>query len=67
MIRFDETPVPGSTPDDIDRELARRFLREDADVTPTALRKLGVVASDEDGVARVTVAGALLCTNDPGA
>ena len=67
VIRFDETPVPGSSPDDIDRELARRFLREDADVTPTALRKLGVVACDEDGVARVTVAGALLCTNDPGA
>lgn len=66
VIRFDETPVPGSSPDDIDLDLARRFLREDADVTPVALRKLGVVANDDDGVARVTVAGALLCTNNPG-
>ena len=66
VIRFDETPVPGSSPEDIDAELAGRFLRPDADVTPVALRKLGVVASDEDGIPRVTVSGALLCTRDPG-
>lgn len=65
VIRFDETPVPGSSPDDIDSELARRFLRPDTNVTHTALRKLGVVANDEDGVARITVSGALLCTRDP--
>lgn len=65
VIRFDETPVPGSSPDDIDSELARRFLRPDANVTLTALRKLGVVANDEDGVPRITVSGALLCTRDP--
>lgn len=65
VIRFDETPVPGSSPDDIDSELAHRFLRQDADVTLTALRKLGVVANDEDGVARITVSGAVLCTRDP--
>ena len=65
VIRFDETPVPGSSPDDIDSELAHRFLRPDADVTRTALRKLGVVANDEEGVARITVSGALLCTRDP--
>ena len=65
VIRFDETPVPGSSPDDIDAELARRFLRPDAAVTLTALRKLGVVANDEEGVARITVSGALLCTRDP--
>ena len=46
VIRFDETPVPGSSPADIDPELVRRFLRPDADVTPTALRKLRVVAAD---------------------
>ena len=59
VTRFDETPVPGSSPDDIDLELARRFLRPDADVTLTALRKLGVVAYDEEGVARITVSGAV--------
>ena len=65
VIRFDETRVPGSSPDDIDSELAHRFLRPEADVTLTTLRKLGVVANDEEGVARITVSGALLCTRDP--
>ena len=67
MIRFDETPVPGSSPEDLDPGLARRFLRPDAEVTATALRKLRVVADDEDDVARITVSGALLCTRDPAA
>ena len=65
VIRFDETPVPGSSPDDIDSELAHHFLRPDTNVTLTALSKLGVVANDEDGEARITVSGALLCTRDP--
>ena len=67
VIRFDETPVPGSSPEDIDANLARRFLRPDADVTLAALRKLRVVAEDEDDVVRITVSGALLCTRDPSA
>ena len=65
VIRFDETPVPGSSPGDIDPELVRRFLRPDAEVTPTSLHKLRVVANDEDGVPRITVSGALLCTRSP--
>ena len=59
MIRFDETPVPDSSPEDLDPGLARRFPRPDAEVTATALRKLRVVADDEDDVARITVSGAL--------
>lgn len=64
VIRFDEDPVPGSSPDDIDRERARRFLREGAEAGLTALRKLRLIA-DDDGVPRITVTGALLCTRDP--
>ncbi len=65
IIRFDETPIPGSTPEDLSGRLVRRFLSPDAEVTPTALRKLRLVAYDEDDVARITVSGALLCSSSP--
>jgi len=64
VIRFDEDPVPGSSPDDIDRVRARRFLREGSEAGLTALRKLRLIA-DDDGIPRITVTGALLCTRDP--
>ncbi len=66
VIRFDETVVPGASPRDVDGDLARRFLRRGAEVTEDALYKLRVVADDEEGAARVTVAGALMCTREPG-
>ena len=65
VIRFDETPIPGSTPDDLDTRLVRRFLAPDAEVTETALRKLRLVSNDEDDVLRMTVSGALLSTPTP--
>ncbi len=65
VIRFDEAPIPGCSPEEIDPRLARRFLRPGADVSLTVLSKLRLVADDEDGVARVTVSGALLCTREP--
>ena len=65
IIRFDETPIPGSAPEDLDTELVGRFLAQDVDVDETWLRKLRLVAADEDNVARVTVSGALLCCRTP--
>ena len=68
MIRFDESPVPRTTPDDLDYALTRRFLREDiADegVTVDAARKLRLVAEDDGGGSRLTLAGVLLCTREP--
>ena len=35
-------------------------------MTEDDLRKLRIVANDEDDIARITVAGMLLCTRDPG-
>ena len=68
MIRFDESAVPGTGPSDLDYGLTRRFLREDTtgeeDASETAARKLRLVA-DVDGTARLTLAGALLCTREP--
>ncbi len=65
VIRFDESPVPGTLPENLDKELTRRFLREDGVLTENVLGKLRIVANDEDGRARVTVAGVLLCTREP--
>ena len=68
LIRFDESVAPNSTPSDLDCALTRRFLREDITdegVTEEAARKLRVVADDEHGAPRLTLAGALLCTREP--
>ena len=66
VIRFDESPVPGTSLEHLDDGLTRRFLREGAAPDETALRKLRIVADDEDGTTRITIAGALLCTREPG-
>lgn len=65
VIRFDESPVPATTPGDLDADLAGRFLRDGADTAETALRKLRLVADDEGGAARVTLSGVLLATSNP--
>ena len=65
VIRFDESPVPGTSPADLDLPLVRRFMRDDAAPTDVWLRKMRIVADDNDGDPRITVAGALLCTQEP--
>ena len=65
VIRFDETPVPGTSPEELDYELTRRFLRQNLVSNETTLRKLRIIADDENGAVRITIAGALLCTREP--
>jgi len=65
VIRFDESPVPGTTPGDIDLELARRFFSDGGVPDDSAFRKLRIVADDQDGKGRATVAGVLLATRSP--
>ena len=65
VIRFDEAPVPGTSPADLDLQLARRFMRDGAEPTDASLRKLRIVADDDDGAPRMTVTGVLLCTPEP--
>ena len=65
VIRFDESPVPGTLPEHLGDGLTRRFLRSEQTPDETALRKLRIIADDEDGTARITIAGALLCTREP--
>lgn len=66
VIRFDESVVPGTSLDDLDAELTRRFLRQGSGLDEDNLRKLRVVAADENGLFRLTVAGVLMCTLEPG-
>ena len=63
---FDEQPVPHTGVDTLDAELWLPLLSaEGAADPPTALAKLAVLAQDEFGVQRVTVAGVLLCARRP--
>ena len=68
VIRFDESAVPGTNLQNLDDGLARRFLREDAieeGAIENAAHKLRLVADDDDGIVRLTLAGVLLCTHEP--
>jgi predicted HTH transcriptional regulator len=65
VIRFDESPVPGTSPADLDPQLARRFLRGDTEPADASLRKLRIVVDNDDGAERMTVTGVLLCTQEP--
>ncbi len=65
VIRFDESPVPRTSPRDLDEALTSRFLRQGEQTTENILQKLRVVTEDENGDPRLTVAGALLCSREP--
>ena len=68
VIHFDESVVPGTTTGDLDYALTRRFLREETSqegFSEAAARKLRLVVDDDDGAARITLAGVLMCTCDP--
>lgn len=63
LIRFDETLVPGTTLQDIDRSLVKRFLRHDT-AESDQLRKLHLSATD-DGETGLSLSGTLLLTQNP--
>ena len=66
LIRFDESVVPRTGETDLDERLGARFLPRGATSVGAYLRKLRIAAEDEDGVLRLTVAGVVMCTRDPG-
>ena len=66
VIRFDESVVPRTSLGDLEEELTSRFLRSGSVLDEGGLRKLRVVATDENGFSRLTVAGVLMCTREPG-
>ena len=66
LIRFDESIVPGTEPTDLDERLIAQFLQRPQTPADTDLRKFRIAAEDDDGVLRLTVAGVLMCTREPG-
>lgn len=65
VIRFDESPVPRTGPEDLDRSRAVRFMRVGAAGSEADLRKLRLIVEDEEGVSRLSVAGVLMATAEP--
>ncbi len=63
LIRFDESLVPRSSPEDLEHSLARKFLVDEP--TTENLRKLRILGEDPDGDLQLTIAGMLLCTRHP--
>ena len=63
---FDEQTVPGTGFQTLDESLWRPLLSAEGAAEPqSALVKLALLANDDAGVLRATVAGVLLCTRSP--
>ncbi len=73
IVRFDESTVPGTRRDDLHYALTKRFLHSDAapsvddgmGKSDDVLRKLGILGGAGDAANELTLAGALLCTEEP--
>lgn len=63
---FDEQPLPNTGFATLDESLWKPLLTAEGAVDPeSALGKLALLAPDEAGIPRATVAGVLLCTRNP--
>lgn len=65
MIWLDERAVPGTSPENLDVSLCKKFLREKGEPESTQLRKLKMIVSDEDQQEKLSVSGVLLGTAQP--
>ena len=66
FLWFDEQPVPETGLRTLDEGLWKPLLStEGAADPPAALEKMGLLASDENGIRRASVAGVLLCSAAP--
>ena len=65
-VGFDEQTVAGTGFETLEERLWKPLLSVESLADPRlGLEKLGLLATDEQGVARATVAGVLVCTEDP--
>ncbi|WP_420635887.1 ATP-binding protein [Candidatus Palauibacter sp.] len=66
FLWFDEQPVPGTGFRTLDKTLWGPLLSSEGAADPKlALEKMGLLARDEGGILRATVAGVLLCAAAP--
>jgi ATP-dependent DNA helicase RecG len=65
LIRFEEQPVPDSSPEDMSEKLWRRYTTRSAEPSKTVLLKRNLLSREESGELRCSVAGILLCCESP--
>ncbi|MCP5109086.1 MAG: transcriptional regulator [bacterium] len=65
LIRFDEQPVPNTSPEILDEQLWAGFTAPGLDDPTTVMRKLRLIAPDSDGREKATVGGVLMCSRNP--
>jgi predicted HTH transcriptional regulator len=65
IIRFDEQPVPETSLESLDPDLWRHFTGPDSDDSLLTMRKLRIIADDDNNRERATVGGLLMCSKEP--
>ena len=66
FLWFDKQPVPGTGFGSLDESLWKPLLSTIGAADPeSALERMGLLTSDENGITRATVAGVLLCCRSP--
>ena len=66
FLWFDKQPMPGTGFGSLDESLWKPLLSTVGAADPeSALEKMGLLTSDENGITRATVGGVLLCSRSP--
>jgi predicted HTH transcriptional regulator len=65
LIRFEEQPVPQSSIDDLSRKLWTKFIARSQEPEESVLLKRNLVSKDENEEFRASIAGVLLCCEQP--
>ena len=65
LIRFEEQPVPQSSVDDLSGELWCNYTTRSDEPAVNVLLKRGLLTKEEGGAVRASIAGVLLCCENP--
>ncbi len=65
LIRFEEQPVPESSINDLSEDFWRKFTTRSREPSEIVLLKRNLLSKEESGAVRASVAGILLCCEQP--
>ena len=65
LIRFEEQPVPQSSIDDLSEKLWGDYTTRSDEPADVVLLKRSLLSKEENGVVRASIAGVLLCCQNP--
>lgn len=65
LIRFEEQPIPQSSIDDLSVELCSNYTTRSDEAAENVLLKRSLLSKEESGVVRASIAGVLLCCENP--